>query len=133
MRILRGYLAAIVVFAGLLPGAEAATPQKTTKPFTNEEASPKQIHLRRRREFLKSFAVALAASGLADVAFGGEFGFFEVAQDFFGAFEDGFRHASKAGDLDAVAFVRSTLDNFSKEHDLVMPFAHGHVEIFQAR
>lgn len=43
MQILRGCLAAIVVFASLLSGAVAATPQKAAKASTNEEASPKQI------------------------------------------------------------------------------------------
>src|ERR1700739_4510798 len=43
MRTLWRCLAAIIVFAGLLPGVEAATPQKAPNPSTSEEASPKQI------------------------------------------------------------------------------------------
>src|SRR5256885_1905713 len=74
--------------------------------------SPKQIHLRCRRQLLELVAVLLAAGRLADVAFGGQFGFFEVAQNFLGAFEDAPGHASQAGDLDAVAFVRAAF------HDL---------------
>ena len=42
-RTLGACLAAWLLFAGLLPGAEAATPQKAAKPTTSEEASPKQI------------------------------------------------------------------------------------------
>jgi small-conductance mechanosensitive channel len=43
MRTLWRCLAAMVVFAGLLSGAVAATPQKGTKPSTSQEASPKEI------------------------------------------------------------------------------------------
>jgi moderate conductance mechanosensitive channel len=42
-RTLGGCLAAWLLLACLLPGADAATPQKAAKPSTSEEASPKQI------------------------------------------------------------------------------------------
>ena len=43
MRTLLRCLAAIIVLAGLLSGAVAATTPKGAKPSTSEEASPKQI------------------------------------------------------------------------------------------
>ena len=70
---------------------------------------------------------------MADVAFGSEFGFFKVAENFLGAFQNRFRDASQARHLNAVALISPPLHNFAKEDDLVVPFAHGDVEIFQTR
>src|SRR5438093_11813453 len=92
-----------------------------------------QIHLRGGSQVLEFLTVALATRGLAHGAFGGEFALFEVAEDFLGALDDGLRHAGQAGDLDAVAFVRAAFDDSVQEHDLVVPLANGHVEVFEAR
>ena len=94
--------------------------------------SPKQIHLRGRGELLEFVALLLAA-GLADVAFGREFGFFEVHQDLLRAFQHFFRHAGEARDLDAVAFVCAAFDDLAQEHNRVVPLAHGDVVILDAR
>ena len=45
--------------------------------------------------------------------------------------EDGFGESGETGDLDAVAFVGAAFDDFSEEDDLVLPFAHGDVEVFE--
>src|SRR5687767_1835348 len=66
---------------------------------------------------------------MADSAFGGEFGFFEVAEDDFGAFEDGFGDAREARDLDSIAFVGTAFDDLAQEDDLVVPLADSDVEV----
>ena len=43
------------------------------------------------------------------------------------------RHAGQTRYMDTVAFVRAAFDDFSEKNNLVMPFAHGDVEIFDAR
>ena len=45
----------------------------------------------------------------------------------------GLGHAGQARHLDAVALVGAALDDFAQEDDLVVPFAHGDVEILHAR
>ena len=77
--------------------------------------------------------LAALASLRTHVAFRREFGFFEIAKNLLRAFQNFLRHASESRDLDAVAFVRAACDNLAQEHDLVVPFAHGDVEIFQSR
>jgi len=75
----------------------------------------------------------MAARGLADVAFGCEFGFFQIAENFLGTFEHSFRDAGQTRDLDAVAFVGAAFDDFAQKNDLIVPFANGGVEVFEAR
>ena len=69
---------------------------------------------------------------MPDVAFGSEFGFLEVRQDLFRAFEDWFGNASKARDLNPVTLVGAAFDDFPQENDRVAPFANGDIEIAQA-
>lgn len=61
-----------------------------------------------------------------------EFGFFEDAEDGFGAFDDGAGHAGEAGDLDAVAFVGATGEDLVEEDDAVLPFTDGDIEVAEA-
>ena len=81
---------------------------------------------------MQLFAFNAVASGLANRAFGREFGFLEITEDGFGAFDDGFRDAGEAGDLDAVALIRPAFDDFSEEDDLVVPFADSDIEVADA-
>ena len=48
------------------------------------------------------------------------------------AVENFLRQAGQTRDLDAVAFVRAARDDFAQENDLLVPFAHGDVEIANA-
>ena len=70
--------------------------------------------------------------GEGGFAFGGEFGVFEIGQDFAGAFEDGFGEAGEARDLDAVALVGGAGDDFAEEDDVVVPFADRDVAVGHA-
>ena len=51
--------------------------------------SAKQIELRRGRKIFEFFSFPSVSIGLADVAFGGELAFLEIAKDFFGTVQDG--------------------------------------------
>ena len=62
---------------------------------------PEQIQLRRRFELLQLGAIAMLGRR-SDIAFRGEFGFFEVSEDRFRAVEDGVGHAGQSGDLDEI-------------------------------
>src|SRR5688572_29155621 len=70
---------------------------------------------------------------MANVALGREFRLFQIAQDFLGPFQYGLWHTGEARDLNAVALVGSTVHNLAKKNDLIVPLAHGHIEILQAR
>jgi hypothetical protein len=95
-------------------------------------SAAEEVELGGGAEFLEAFAFAAVAVG-GRFAFGGEFGVFEVGEDFLGAFDDRFGDAGEARDLDAVAFVGSALDDFAQENNLVVPFADGDVVVAHAR
>src|SRR5690349_1904023 len=109
-------------------GRSASSPRRLR---TN--LSAKQIHLWRRGEALELFAVVISTRRTADIAFRRKFGFFEITENLFGAFQNRFRHPSQPGNLNAVALVRAALDDFAQEHYLVVPFTDGHIEILQPR
>src|SRR5436190_7601632 len=102
-------------------------------PQKNSSLSREEVHLRRWFERLQFFAFGAMAGGLTNVSVGREFGFLEVAQDSFGAFDDGFRNTGQSRDLDAVAFVRAAFDNFAQENDLIIPFTDGDIEVANTR
>src|SRR6266542_685046 len=84
----------------------------------------KQIHLRLfglRHSFSRSFPFG----GLRSCAIR----LFQVRENFFGAIENFFWQTGEARDVDSVTFVRTAGDNFAQENDLLVPFAHGDVEI----
>ena len=58
----------------------------------------------------EAFAGGFGQGGLA---FGVEFGFLEVAEDFLGAGDDRVGEAGEAGDLNAVALVGAAGDDFA--------------------
>ena len=55
-----------------------------------------------------------------------------MRKNFFRAVEDFFWQAGEPRDLDAVTFVRAAGDDFAQENDLLVPFAHGDIEIADA-
>src|SRR6516162_6373714 len=97
------------------------------------QSRSEKVQLRGRCELAKLVAVLLTPIGLAHVALGGQLGFFEVAENFARAFEDGFWDSGEACYLNAVALVGTAVDNFAKENDLIAPFSHSDVEIAKAR
>ncbi len=69
-------------------------------------------------------------------ALGFGFGFdgveFEVGEDRLGAFDDGFREACQAGDLDAVALVGGTGEDLVEEDNFLVPLSNGDVVVGDA-
>src|SRR6266481_8873030 len=59
-------------------------------------------------------------------------GTFQVSKNFFGAVEDFFGQAGEASHLDAVTFVCATGDDFAQKNNLLVPFAHGDVQVADA-
>jgi len=55
-----------------------------------------------------------------------------MGENFFGAIKDFFGQTSEAGDLDAIALIRTARDDFAKENDLLIPFAYRDVQIADA-
>jgi hypothetical protein len=92
-----------------------------------------QVELRGWGELLEFAAFRAGARvGLADITFRRELGVLEVAEDDLASFDDAFGDTGEAGDLDPVAFVGAAGHDFVEEHDLVMPFADGDVEILES-
>ena len=58
---------------------------------------------------------------------------FQLRQDLLGSFDDVRRHARQSGHVDAITFVGRARQDFVQKHDLVLPFAHGHIEVAQPR
>ena len=67
--------------------------------------------------------------GQGGFAFGGQFGIFEVGQDFPCSLEDGLGETGQPRNLDAVALVGGAGDDFAEEDDVVVPFADCDVAI----
>ena len=59
-------------------------------------------------------------------------GTFQMGKNFFRSIEDFFWQAGETRHLDAVTLVRAAGDDFAEENDLLVPFAHGDVEIAYA-
>ena len=55
-----------------------------------------------------------------------------MGKNFFRAVEDFFRQAGEARDLYAVTFVGAAGDDFAQKNDLLIPFAHGDIQIANA-
>ena len=55
-----------------------------------------------------------------------------MGKNFFRAIEDFFRQAGETGHLYAVTFVGAAGDDFAKKNDLLVPFAHGDIQIANA-
>ena len=55
-----------------------------------------------------------------------------MGKNFLGAIENFFGQTGEARDLDAVAFVCAAWDDFAKKNDLLVPFAHGDIQIANA-
>src|SRR5262249_40938168 len=55
-----------------------------------------------------------------------------MRENFFGAIEDFLWQTGEAGDLDAVAFVCAAGGDFAEKNDLLVPFAHGDIQISNA-
>ena len=54
---------------------------------------------------------------------------FELRQDLLGPFIDLQWHACQTCDVNAVALVCGTGDDFMQKHDLIIPLFHRHVEV----
>src|SRR5581483_2040138 len=130
-----------------MPGANSqssASKQRKWRSWMSESTRwplLKQRHLRfHRRERLGGFLFDARFSvlwqrrmlGKRGLAVGVELGLFEVAENFLVARDDFRRQSREARDLDAVAFVRAAANDFAQKDNLVVPFAHGDVEIFHA-
>src|SRR5215475_4947881 len=59
-------------------------------------------------------------------------GTFQVGKNFFGAIENFFGQTGEAGHLYAVTFVGTARDDLAKKNDLLVPFAHGDIQIADA-
>ena len=55
-----------------------------------------------------------------------------MGKNFFRAIEDFFGQAGETGHLYAVTFVGAAGNDFAKENDLLVPFAHGDIQIANA-
>src|SRR6266511_159321 len=55
-----------------------------------------------------------------------------MGKNFFGAIEDFLGQTGQARNLYAVAFVGAASDDFAEENDLLVPFAHGDIQIANA-
>src|SRR5579885_3225628 len=55
-----------------------------------------------------------------------------MRENFLGAIENFLWQAGQARHLDAVTLVRAAGNHFAQENDLVVPFAHRHIEIADA-
>ena len=53
----------------------------------------------------------------------------QLGEDFLGPFDHFARHAGQPGDVDAVALVGGTGHDLVQKDHLVLPFAHGHVQV----
>src|SRR5207244_10336186 len=58
--------------------------------------------------------------------------FFQMRQNIFRSVENFFRQTGQARDVDSVAFIRAAGDDLSQKNDLIVPFAHSHIEIADA-
>src|SRR5215831_13109150 len=59
-------------------------------------------------------------------------GTFQVGKNFFGAIEDFFGQTGETGHLYAVTFVGTARDDFAEKNNLLVPFAHGDIQIADA-
>src|SRR5205085_6541450 len=89
----------------------------------------KQIHLRlyrRNNNLLTSFSFSWLRF------FHGAVRLFQMREDVLGAVENFLRNTGEPGHMDAVTFVGASRDDLAKENNLLIPLAHGDVEVRDA-
>ena len=97
----------------------SAVSQTVTKLFGKEQ----RLHVDHR--------LAAATAGAGQFAI--QMMRFQLIEDLPGPIEHLGRHAGQAGDVDAVALVGAAGGDLVQEDNLLVPFAHQHVVIAQAR
>ena len=78
-------------------------------------------------------SVILVLAGQARGALGIEFCLFEVVEDFLGPMKDAVGQTGQPRNLDSVALIGTTRQDLSQKDYLIVPFAHGNIEVYDTR